>query len=173
MSTATTNSQRTPETTAESGPVTSPPKSNSVFVAIVRILLGALFVFAAVMKLQNPQMFAFGVKAFKFGLPDELTVFTTFVIPWTELVAGLALLLGIWARSAALIISLLLIAFLGGIFSVLIRGLDVSCACFGKFERPCEGNIGLCHIVRNCVLLAMGLTCLLKGPGRWSVQRPT
>jgi uncharacterized membrane protein YphA (DoxX/SURF4 family) len=132
-----------------------------------RIFVGALFIFAAVMKLRDPQAFAFAINAFKI-IPekaDHLAVVAAFVLPWLEGLTGLCLLLGFWTRSAALLISLMLLAFMGGISWVIANGWNVECSCFGKFELPCRGAVGACHLIRNTVLvLASGLV-LFRGPG--------
>jgi uncharacterized membrane protein YphA (DoxX/SURF4 family) len=138
-----------------------------------RVALGGLFVFAAWMKLSGPQAFADSVLAFKI-IPesaDHLSTLTTFVVPWTEMVAGVALILGLWARSAALVLSAMLVVFIAGIGSVLYRHMDVSCGCFGKFEWPCTGPLGWCQIGRDLAMLAMGLLVVLKGPGPLAIDR--
>ncbi len=149
---------------------------------ILRVVLGGLFVFAASVKLSDPQGFFDSVHAFR--LPAYLTQnlglnmgdvthlerLATFVVPWLELVAGLALIAGYAARGAALVLSALLVFFLFGIYTVLARQMDVTCGCFGKFEIPCRGAIGWCHVVRNSVLLTFGLVILFGGAGRWSLE---
>jgi len=135
-----------------------------------RLALGALFIFAAYVKLSNPQHFALSVAAFKL-LPDHLAVLVTFVVPWTELVAGVALVVGLWARSAAFLLALVLAVFMAGIGSVLYRQMDVECGCFGKFEIPCTGKVGVCHLARNGVLILLALVVMIWGPGPLAVDR--
>lgn len=137
-----------------------------------RVVLGALFVFAGVVKLQNPQLFQQSIAAFKTGLPEHLEILFTFAVPWTEVVAGAALLLGLWARASALVLCGLLLGFIGLVVSVLMRPhLSVSCSCFGKFEIPCTGPVGTCHLARNSVMLALGLVVVLFGPGPLAIDR--
>jgi uncharacterized membrane protein YphA (DoxX/SURF4 family) len=138
-----------------------------------RVVLGGLFIFAAYMKLKDPQAFADSVLAFKIipDTADHLTTLTTFIVPWTELVAAIVLILGLWARAGALVLSLMLVAFIVGISSVLYRHMDVSCGCFGRFEWPCRGNLGWCQIGRDVAMLAMGLLVVLKGPGPLAIDR--
>lgn len=142
----------------------------SMLLLAVRLVLGGLFVFAAVVKLSNPQGFADAILAFKTGLPKHLAQLATFALPWCELLAGLCLIVGLWARSAAGLIAVMLVAFLGGIVSVMVRGLDVECGCFGKFEIPCTGGVGVCHLVRNVVLLAMAVAIAWRGAGRMALD---
>lgn len=154
--------------------VAKSPVSKSSWVsptaALFRLVIGGLFVFAAAAKLSNPQLFADAVMAFKI-LPENLARLATFIVPWTELLAGAALLLGVWTRSAALLISLLLVAFIGGLVSVLARGLDAECSCFGKFEFPCPSKVGACQIIRNFVMLAMSVTIVVAGSGMLALDR--
>jgi uncharacterized membrane protein YphA (DoxX/SURF4 family) len=138
-----------------------------------RLILGGLFVFAAWMKLSNPQAFADSVLAFKI-IPEKaehLSTLTTFVVPWIEMIAGVMLIVGLWARAAALVLSLMLVVFIVGIASVLYRHMDVSCGCFGKFEWPCRGNLGYCQIGRDVAMLAMGLIVVARGPGPLAIDR--
>lgn len=142
----------------------APSPAASVGLLALRVALGALFVFAAYVKLRDPQLFAFSVAAFKI-LPDSLAALATFAIPWTEAVAGVALVLGVWARATSVLLMALLGAFIAGIVSVLARGMNVHCGCFGKFEIPCTGPVGLCHVARNVVLFGLAGTVAWAGPG--------
>lgn len=131
----------------------------SAVLLIVRVALGAMFVFAAWMKLKNPQAFADAVLAFKvFEGADHLAVLTTFVVPWMEMICGVLLIVGLWSRAAAIALCVQLLVFTGGIISVLVRKMDVTCGCFGEYEWPCSGPVSMCHVGRNTVLLiGMGL----------------
>lgn len=142
-------------------------------VLLVRVALGGLFIFAGLMKLKDPQSFAEAINGFKV-IPYEtvhLITVSAFLTPWIEIVAGAMLIVGFWARSSALLIGLMLLAFIAAIASVLARGMEINCSCFGKFERPCTGPIGPCHLIRNGVLLAMALFVVWKGPGALAIDR--
>lgn len=129
-----------------------------------RLALGGLFIFAGIAKLQSLQLFVFSVNAFKI-LPEHLVIPVAFAIPWTEVLAGLLLVLGLWSRSAALLAGAMLLGFVLGIASVMARGMDVKCSCFGKFEWPCTGNVGWCQILRNSAMIALALPVLIRGSG--------
>lgn len=146
----------------------------AVVITPLRIALGALFVFAAYLKLENPQDFADAVKAFKiFDLDTEshMVVLATFTIPWIEALSGLLLVFGLWTRAAGLALSVLLAAFTVGIISVISRDLNVACGCFGEFEWPCKGDVSFCHILRNSVLLLAALVITWRGAGPLALDR--
>lgn len=52
------------------------------------------------------------------------------VMPWVELFAGAALILGIWKREAAILIGIMLLVFIVAIGVNLARGHAVDCGCF-------------------------------------------
>ncbi|MCC6677159.1 MAG: DoxX family membrane protein [Phycisphaerales bacterium] len=137
---------------------------------LLRLALGGLFLFAAYSKWEDPQKFIFAVKGFKI-LPDHLAVLATYAVPWTEAIASVLLILGIWARASAATIALMLLGFIAGILSVIQRGIDVKCTCFGGYELLCTGSVGWCNIAQNAVLLAAALLIAIKGGGLLSVER--
>jgi uncharacterized membrane protein YphA (DoxX/SURF4 family) len=51
-------------------------------------------------------------------------------MPWIELSVGLALVLGVWKREAALVAAALLVVFLVAIGWNLVRGHAIDCGCF-------------------------------------------
>ncbi|MBC7773239.1 MAG: DoxX family protein [Pyrinomonadaceae bacterium] len=137
------------------------PSLLSVLSLPLRLALGVLFLFAAYNKLfveNGPSLFAASIKAFKVIDPvDHAKVFqlAVFVTPWVEIVAGLALVLGLWTRAAAGVLAGLLLVFIALIASVLHRELDTECGCFGKLSPFCPAKISNCNIYQNVVLLAM------------------
>lgn len=139
----------------------SKPCVLSVLSLPLRLALGGLFLFAAYNKLfveNGPSLFAASIKAFKVIDPvEQPDVFqlAVFVTPWVEIVAGLALVLGLWTRAAAGVLAGLLIVFIGLITQVLVRGLPVDCGCFGKLSPFCPAKVSNCNIVQNVILLVM------------------
>ena len=139
-----------------------------------RVVVGGLFTFAAYVKLSEPQNFLESVMAFKIfsgkPLPDHLANLATFALPWIELICGVLLVLGLYARSAAVVLSGLLVTFIVALVMVLQLPGPIECGCFGKFEVPCGAIVGPCHVARNSVLLGLTAMVLFAGPGRWSVD---
>ncbi len=150
-----------------------PRAALGLLVFVARLFLGGVFVFAAWLKLSDPQAFAGSVRAFELipAQADHLRHLITFVVPWTELLTGLLLLVGFWTRAAATMLAILLTVFIAGLASVLARGMIISCSCFGNFEIPCVSPVSSCHVIRNSVLLTVALFILWKAPGSLAIDK--
>lgn len=94
-----------------------------------QIALGVFFVVAALPKLADPPAFAHMIYNYRI-LPGPLVNAAALVMPWAELLMGLALVLGIWRRSAALLVGALLAVFIVAISVNLLRGNAIDCGCF-------------------------------------------
>jgi uncharacterized membrane protein YphA (DoxX/SURF4 family) len=95
----------------------------------VQIALGAIFVVAALPKIADPPSFAHMIYNYKI-LPSPLINFTAIVMPWVELLTGIALILGVWTRPARSIIAAMLVVFMIAIAFNLARGNAIDCGCF-------------------------------------------
>ncbi|MGH9459104.1 MAG: MauE/DoxX family redox-associated membrane protein [Thermoanaerobaculia bacterium] len=101
----------------------------------VQIALGAIFVFAALPKIVDPPAFAHMIYNYRL-LPGSLVNATSLVMPWLELLAGLALILGIWRRSSAALLGAMLVTFIIAIGINLGRDHAVNCGCFELIPTP-------------------------------------
>jgi uncharacterized membrane protein YphA (DoxX/SURF4 family) len=119
----------------------------------LRIVLGAIFIYAAYLKLHESwRLFAMSIESYKI-LPSMFWVqLAARTLPWLELLLGVWLITGLWLRGSATISALLL----GGFFSLMIwaavKGLEIDCGCFGPGER-----ISWTTLVRDGSLLTAAL----------------
>lgn len=88
-----------------------------------------MFVVAALPKIADPPAFAHMIYNYRM-LPGGLVNALALVLPWVELLAGLALILGVWKKEAAVVAAVLLIVFIVAIGFNLARGHAVDCGCF-------------------------------------------
>ncbi|MGH9369518.1 MAG: MauE/DoxX family redox-associated membrane protein [Thermoanaerobaculia bacterium] len=95
----------------------------------VQLALGALFVAAAIPKIADPPTFAHMVYNYRM-LPGAAINAMALLLPWVELFAGLALLVGFWKRTAAGLTGLLLFVFILALGFNLARDNPVNCGCF-------------------------------------------
>ncbi len=141
----------------------------SLWLIVCRLAVGGLLGLAAFYKLQDPQSFAFAIKAYKI-LPRHLVHVSAFAIPWLEALVAIALVIGLWTRAAAMLASLLLASFLYALASVMIRDLHVDCSCFGDAVVLCPEQPGWCHIAQDSILLILSAMVVIWGPGRASAD---
>lgn len=95
----------------------------------LQIALGAIFIAAALPKISDPPSFAHMIYNYRI-LPAGLINITALVMPWVELVAGVALVLGVWTRPARWIVGAMLVVFMIAITINLVRGNAIDCGCF-------------------------------------------
>jgi putative oxidoreductase len=95
----------------------------------VQIALGVIFVVAALPKIADPPSFAHMIYNYKL-IPWALINPMALIMPWIELLCGLALILGIWTGTARTIIGALLLTFIMAISINLLRGNAIDCGCF-------------------------------------------
>ena len=126
--------------------------------ALCRLALGGIFVYASLDKIAHPGEFAKIIANYAI-LPDFLVTLPALVLPWVELVAGLCLVAGLWRRSSALLLSLLLLVFMAALSFNAVRGIDVSCGCFSTSAGDTENAWVL--IFRDLLILVPGLLIVL------------
>lgn len=95
-----------------------------------RLVTGGVWIVAGALKVTDPSASIAAVRAYDL-LPDSFVETVGVGLPAVELVVGLALVLGVFTRGAAVISALLFVAFIIGISSVWARGIEINCGCFG------------------------------------------
>jgi putative oxidoreductase len=128
---------------------------------LLALALGAVFIYASLDKIAQPAAFArivyhyrlIGPSALVGPVPANVLAVT---LPWVEMVAGLALVTGVWRREAAGLAALLLVVFLGAVSWALLHGIDIeNCGCFSVSETGRRAGIKL--VLEDIGLLAMGI----------------
>jgi hypothetical protein len=124
----------------------------------VQIGLGAIFVVAAIPKIADPPSFAHMIYNYRLVPGFAVNAFAL-IMPWVELLAGLALILGAWPREAAGLAGLLLLVFIGAIGFNLARGHAVDCGCFDVHSAGKSGvellNDMRWVLIRDAAMLLM------------------
>ena len=106
---------------------------NGLDIGAILVLLG-IFGYAGFVKILDPRGFAGDLHAFGI-LPRWSIAPLAILLPAVECVTAAALLVPSLRGSAALLLAGLLAAFIGAGLTVIWRGLEVRCGCFGGASR--------------------------------------
>lgn len=136
-------------------------------IVLGRLIAGGSLVLAAIIKLKgDPVAFALSIDSFKL-VPRIVHLPMALYLPWFELVVGAALLLGLWGRQAALLATGLYAVFTIALASVLLRGMSVTCGCFGGLFGG--DTVTWFSVARNGIFIAAAAVVLVLGSGRFAV----
>jgi uncharacterized membrane protein YphA (DoxX/SURF4 family) len=142
----------------------------------VQIALGIFFVAAALPKLVDPPSFAHMIYNYRL-VPGAFVNLMALVMPWLELLTGLALILGIWKRTSAGLVGALLLVFIAAISLSLARGNAIDCGCFNVADANKTVDERLADM-RLVVLRDLGMLLMVaqilwaKGRGLDAAKRP-
>jgi len=135
-----------------------------------RWILGATFIYSSYSKILAPAEFAkiiYGYDLFPAALINLIAI----IVPILELVVALALILGVYPRSAALVVNVLLAAFIISISINLLRGHEFNCGCFA-FQNSGNQVSSSATLLRDFIFLALGMQVFLyKNSRRWCVRQ--
>lgn len=138
---------------------------------LVRLVTGGVWIVAGAIKLPDIASSVDAVRAYQL-LPEAVVPTTGQTLPVLEVVVGLALVLGLLTRTAAVVSSLLFVAFIIGIASAWARGLTIDCGCFGGGGYdPDAASKYPWEIARDAALLAGSLLLVAVGHrSRWALD---
>jgi uncharacterized membrane protein YphA (DoxX/SURF4 family) len=123
-----------------------------VVARLAAVLLGAVFVVAAVAKIVAGTTWI--AQARELGAPTPVAT----ALPGVELVLGALLVAGIAAPVPAVLAAVLLLGFSVAIARQLVDGRHPPCACFGAWsQRP----LGEGHLLRNAALILVAVVAVL------------
>ena len=131
---------------------------NSWLELIVRLALGTMFLFACYPKITEPANFAKIIYGY-YLFPEYSINLIAIILPFLELFAGIALILGVYPRSAVLILNIMLFVFIIAISINLIRGHEFDCGCF-SFSESGQTVSTVQLLIRDVIVFFLGLHVL-------------
>ena len=139
-----------------------------LFIWLARLAVAALFLGACIAKIRDPEGFALAVSRYRI-LPDVLVNPVAIILPWIELLSGLAVLAGParFRAAGALVITGMLAVFTIAISLNLLRGIEASCGCFSTRADAAVSDSW--NLVRNGALIWLALAVLVDAFRRTSV----
>jgi putative oxidoreductase len=122
----------------------------------LRLLLGAVFVYAAYTKLrQSWLLFALSIDSYQL-LPEWAVFALARTLPFLELALGVLLIAGVWLRYLSIVAAAILGVFFTAMVMSYFRGAAIDCGCFGVGEPLSAKTLG-----RDGALLAAALALVV------------
>jgi uncharacterized membrane protein YphA (DoxX/SURF4 family) len=129
---------------------------------IIDFVAGGIFIYAGAIKALDPVQFANDIDNYKL-LPWPVSVTLAFYLPWLEIFCGFALIVRLFYRGALSLLLLLILVFTLATTAAKVRGLDITCGCFGHASQHWSFAS---HLATNLAILAALIVLLLRNTGR-------
>lgn len=102
---------------------------NDYLTMFSRLFIGVVLIYASFYKVIDPGSFARSIW-FYHMVPGDLINLMALILPWLELLCGLALIFGVHYRGAVIWANIMTIVFIIALYSTIYRGLSIDCGCF-------------------------------------------
>src|SRR5437867_3650734 len=127
---------------------------------IVDVVVGGIFIYAGVIKVLDPIQFGIDIDNYK-ALPWFISVRLAFYLPWLEIFCGLALIFRFLYRGGLSILAALTAVFIIATVVAKVRGLDITCGCFGHASKNWSFTQ---HLALDLILLVAVLVLIVHRP---------
>lgn len=131
----------------------------------LRFLLAIVLLTAALPKLRNRADFEEAVENYRL-LPRRLVPPFARWLPRVELMLGLSLLVGLFARVAAGAAAAVLVVFATAVAANLARGREIDCGCLSSSSPR---RITWRLVVADVLLATAAVTVAISPPGAWAI----
>ena len=101
---------------------------------IADVIVGGIFIYAGAIKALDPVRFATDIDNYKI-LPWFISVRLAFYLPWLEILCGAALIVRRLYLGGLSILTALVCVFTVVTIAAKVRGLDITCGCFGHASQ--------------------------------------
>jgi uncharacterized membrane protein YphA (DoxX/SURF4 family) len=142
-------------------------KIADIAVLVLRVGIGLVFIVAGLSKIGHATEFAAQIAGFRL-LPQPVIAPMALALPFLELMLGGYLVIGLFTRASAWTAALLLALFDAAIASAVVRGMTVSCGCFGPNDTTVTT---WAEVARDAVLVVIAIVVALRAPGMLALDR--
>lgn len=136
-------------------------------ILVLRVAIGLVFVVAGLAKIGHATEFAAQIAGFRL-LPQPVIAPMALVLPFLELLLGGYLVVGLFTRASAWTAAALFALFDAAIASAVVRGMTVSCGCFGPNDTTVTTWP---EVARDAVLVVIAIVVALRAPGMLALDR--
>jgi putative oxidoreductase len=138
-----------------------------LFWRILDFVAAGIFIYAGALKAFDPVQFASDIDNYKI-LPWPVSVALAFYLPWLEIFCALGLVFRFLYRGALSILTVLIAVFTLATIAAKVRGLDITCGCFGHASQDWSFPS---HLATNLAILGGLLALLFKATSGIRRQR--
>src|SRR5438094_8884488 len=133
-------------------------RTSNILWRIVDFAVAGIFIYAGALKAFDPVQFASDIDNYKI-LPWPVSVALAFYLPWLEIFCALGLVFRVFYRGALSILSASIVIFTLATVAAKVRGLDITCGCFGHASQNWSFPA---HLATNLAILAGLLALFFK-----------
>lgn len=137
-----------------------------VVTLVVRVLLGALFIFAGASKVGHFNDLAAAMAGFRI-LPEAVVGPLAVLLPFFEIGLGLYLVAGLFTRGAAILAAFQLAIYAAAVASAVIRHIPAACGCFGPQDTA---TADWPHVFADLGLAAICALVAWRAPGSFALD---
>jgi putative oxidoreductase len=130
-----------------------------------RLYIGGVFIYASLSKITYSAEFAEIIASYQM-VPEWSVNLLAIILPWSELVCGGLLIIGLRSKSAVALLAGMLALFSLSIAINLARGTPIGCGCFSSLETPMTWTT----LLRDLIWLAMTLY-IYKFDKRFQIEK--
>ncbi len=134
---------------------------------VLRLVIGGIFVVAGASKVGHGTLFAAQIAGFRL-LPEGIIAPLAVILPFLEILLGGYLIVGFFTRIAGWVAVVMLALFDLAIASAVVRGMSVSCGCFGPNDTTVTT---WAEVARDAVFVVLALAIALRPPGALALDR--
>jgi putative oxidoreductase len=134
---------------------------------ILDFVLAGIFSYAGALKAFDPVQFASDIDNYKL-LPWPVSVALAFYLSWLEIFCAVGLVFRFLYRGALSILTLSIVAFTLATIAAKVRGLDITCGCFGHASQNWSFPA---HLVTNLAIFVALLALFFVDARKREIRR--
>jgi len=142
---------------------------NDLLTAFARLFIGIIFIYASIYKIIEPESFAKSIWYYHM-VPGKLINLMALILPWLELLCGVAVIAGVYYRGSVALINIMLVVFIVALAATIMRDLDIDCGCF-KAGQTATGPAWR-SLLADIGMMVFSVQMMLSRSRRWMLAPP-
>jgi len=140
---------------------------NDLLTVVLRVAVGVTLIYASIYKINDPGAFAKSIYYYHL-VPGDLINLMALILPWIELLCGLALILGLFYHGAVVLVNVMMVTFIFALSAAIVRGIDIECGCFKAAKASTDSAWEA--LALDLVLILFTMQLLFSRSKRWMLS---